>query len=250
VTGLIAFGLALFGALALALYGLRYRNKPFDLRTMPVFQSLTDEVGRVAEEGATIHIALGKGGLLSEDALTSIATLQGLRALIDLAAAYDTPPLITTGEPTLYLMTRDWMRRAYVRIGNAAQFRPVFVQYTAASPAVYAAMAATYMFDGTIGSNVMIGTFDEEVSLLADAAHRRGIESMGGSVSPQGLGALYPALDKEQLVMGEDLFAGSAVASTHSTYQTSLRVQETLRWLVIVSIIIISVMSILNVGGL
>ena len=58
---LVAFSLVLIGAIALALYGIRYRSKTFEVGKFPVFRPLSDEVGRAAEEGALIHIALGNG---------------------------------------------------------------------------------------------------------------------------------------------------------------------------------------------
>ncbi len=246
---LLALGFVLVGAVLLALYGIRYRSKAPELRTFPVFRALADEVGRVAEEGAAIHIAVGNGSLIGDEAMTSVATLQGLHALIDLSAAYDTPPLITTSDPTLYLLASDWMRRAYARIGSADLYRPSSVQYTAASPTAYAAMAATYLADGGLGSNIVLGAFTQEASLLTAAAERRNIHSTGGTTSPEGLGALYPALGQEQLVMGEDMFAGGAEVSRRSANFASLGAQDILRWLVIVGIVVAALTSLLGLGG-
>ena len=88
---------------------------------MPAFSSLANEVGRVAEEGATIHVALGNGSVLQEEGIASIASLQGLVALTDLAAAYDTPPFITTSDPGTLLIAENQMRDAYAKLGQPAQ---------------------------------------------------------------------------------------------------------------------------------
>jgi hypothetical protein len=246
---LMALGLVLVAAIAFAIYGMRYRHQSPSTRSVPVFSSLADEVGRVAEEGASIHVALGNGSLIGEDAMTSVAALQRLSALIDLSAAYDTPPLITTSDPTLYLLAGDWMRRAYARLGSADLYKSVAVQFTATSPVTYAAMAATYLSDGGIGSNIVLGAFTQEVTLLTTTAEKRGIHSSGGTTSPQGLGALYPALDQEQLVMGEDMFAGSAAVSQRSSASASLWAQNVLRWLVIIGILGAALLSLTGLGG-
>ncbi|HOU14710.1 MAG TPA: hypothetical protein PKZ84_16515 [Anaerolineae bacterium] len=246
---LLALGFVLTGAVLLALYGIRYRSRAPEIRAYPVFRSLADEVGRVAEEGAAIHVAAGNGSLIGDDAMTSVASLQGMHALIDLSAAYDTPPLITTSDPTLYLLASDWMRRAYTRIGSADLYRPASVQFTAASPVAYAAMAATYLADGGLGSNIVLGAFTQEASLLTVAAERRNIHSAGGTTSPEGLGALYPALGQEQLVVGEDMFAGGAVVSQRSAAFASLGTQDILRWLVIAGIVVTALASLLGLGG-
>jgi len=246
---LMALGVILVAAIAFALYGIRYRDQSPPTRPVPVFPGLTDEVGRVAEEGVFVHVALGNGSLIGDDAMMSVAALQGLSGLLGLSAAYDTPPLITTGDPTLYLLASDWMRRAYVRTGSADLYKSAAVQFTAASPVTYAAMAATYLSDGGIGSNVVLGAFTQEVTLLTTAAERRGIHSSGGTASPQGLGALYPTLDQEQLVMGEDMFAGSAAVSQRSSALASLWTQDLLRWLVIAGILGTALLSLAGLGG-
>lgn len=246
---LLALGFVLTGAVLLALYGIRYRSRAPEIRAYPVFRSLADEVGRVAEEGAAIHVAAGNGSLIGDDAMTSVAALHGLHALIDLSAAYDTPPLITTSDPTLYLLASEWMRRAYARIGSADLYRPASVQFTAASPAAYAAMAATYLADGGLGSNIVLGAFTQEASLLTAAAERRNVHSTGGTTSPEGLGALYPALGQDQLLVGEDMFAGGAEVSQRSADFASLGAQDMLRWLVIVGIVVAALTSLLGLGG-
>lgn len=246
---IIALAFVLIGATMLAIYGLRYRDTPPETRDYPLFHALSDEVGRVAEEGKTIHIALGNGGLASSDALTSVAAIQSLTALFNLSAAYDAPPLITTSDPTLYLLAGDWMRRAYARIGNAARYRPLFVQFVAPTPTTYAAMAGTYFYDGGISSNIMLGTFEQEVSLLAEATQRRRIHSMGGTTSLEGISALYPLLPADEFVMGEELFAGGAEVIQRSPYWASLSAHDALRWLTIAGMVVAAILSIIYGEG-
>jgi hypothetical protein len=244
---LVGLGFVLVGALALAAYGLRYRKRFPALRDFAVFRPLSDEVGRAAEKGAIIHLALGSGGLTGMQAMTSVAALEALTALGDLFAGYDTPPIITTGDPTLYLLAGDWMRRAYARLGNAPRYRPALVQFVAPTPTTYAAWASSYLFSSGLSSNIMMGAFDQEVSLIADVALRRGIYSVGGAASPRALGALYPVLPAEQLAVGEELFAGGARVTERSAYHASLLAQDALRWLIIVAIILSVILSILGI---
>jgi hypothetical protein len=257
ISQLVALIFVLLGAMALVVYGFRYRRKLASTwkgraatslrRAYAVFKSTSDEVGRAAEEGILVHVALGKGSIMEENAMTSVAALQGLNAMLNLAASYNIPPLITTADPTLYLLAADWVRRAYIQQGNLRHYRPISVQFTAASSALYAAMAATYLFDGGIGANFALGSFDQEISLLAEAGRRRGIYMAGGTVSPQSLGALYPALPPQQLLMGEELFAGGASVSEQSIYRASLWSQDILRLIVIISIILLSILSFLGI---
>jgi hypothetical protein len=253
---LIALSIALIGGVALSLYGilskslLKNRNTAAP-KAPSQFQTLTHEVGRAAEEGSAIHITLGQGGITGDHALTSIAALQGLSTLIDLAAAYDTPPHMTTGDPTLYLLADNRLRKAYSRLGNLALYRPNFVQFATSSTVGYAAVAGQQLRLNKIGTNIMLGAYDQEISLVSDTAEKQNIKSFGGTTSPQGLAALYPAVSSEALIMGEQLF-DVGIEAQSSIYAASLWAQDVLRWLVIAGILgtaIITIVSSLMGGG-
>lgn len=242
---LVALGLALLGVAALAIYGIQQQRKtrasppgaPRETHVMPTFQAFSHEVGRVAEEGAAIHVALGSGDLLSQRGMVSVAALQGLIGLTELSAAYDTPPHLTTGDPTLYLIADTQLRGAYARLGDLRHYRPDFVQFTAPTQLLYAAMAATLVFDEPLGTNINLGVFDQEVSLLTDAAARKHVKTFGGATSALGLAALYPAVRDDRLVMGEQMFAGGAEVADRPAWWASLRAENVLRWLLILGIL-------------
>lgn len=252
ITDLAALGFVFIGVVLLVLHGFLYRKRdtPATLRSYPVFGQFAEEVRRAAEGGAVIHVALGSGGLTGEQAMTSVAALEGLSAVAELAAAYDTPPVITTGDPTLYLLADDSLRRAYARLGNVGRYQQrTAVHFTAATPVAYAAMAATNLSGGDVGSNIVLGAFNQELSLLLDAGERRGVYTLGGATTPQALGALYPVLGPAHLITGEELFAGGAEATRRSGYWASLRAQDILRLLVILIILALAVLSLLGIVG-
>ncbi|MBN1260070.1 MAG: hypothetical protein JXB35_05265 [Anaerolineae bacterium] len=248
---LIALAITFISAVILAVLGIRHRDRrPSKVGAFPIFRRFPDEVGRAAEEGALIHVTLGSGSLLGEEAMTSVAALESLTALMDLAAAYDTPPIITVGDPTTFLLADDWMRRSYVRIGNAARYRPTLVHFLASNRVAYAAMAASYLYEKGVGANLMLGWFGPEASLLTEAAVRRGAFTIGGTTSPMGLSALYPALKPTRLIAGEELFAGGAEASAQrATYWASLRTQDLLRVFVTVALLVLAGLSFLGITG-
>ncbi len=246
---LAAFLIVIISGIVFAFYALRYRGRKLQHREYPIFNSLSEEVGRAAEEGLFIHITLGSGDITGEDALTSVAALEGLTALLNLSAAYDTPPIVTTGNPTLFLLADDWVRRAYIQGGNLMRYRRNLVEFVSSSPATYAAMTSTQLYSNNIGSNVMLGAFNQEVSLITEAAARRGIFSMGGSVTPLAMGALYPALGPRHFAMGEELFASGAEVSPAPSYRAALNAQHLLRWLVMFGILVTSFLSLIGILG-
>jgi hypothetical protein len=144
-----------------------------EVRSLPAFQTLVDEVGYSAESGGAIHIALGNGGLYGDDAITSLAGLQVVESLADATVSYSVPPIITVGDPTLLPLAQDMLRRAYERKGIAEQYDPSSVRFIAPSPIAYAAGAANVVAAENVAANVMAGAFEAEVSLIADAGARR-----------------------------------------------------------------------------
>jgi hypothetical protein len=246
---LISLGLVLIAAVALVVFGIRWRRNNQDTTVVPVYRAFADEVGRVAEEGRAIHVALGSGNILGEQGMVSIAALQGLTALTELSAAYDSPATITAGDPTLYLLAENQVRDAYARLGNPDNYRFGTVRFVAPSPVVYAAMAATHASDESLGTNIAIGSFGQEISLLTHAARANDVTLYGGAASPQGAAALYPELGREQVAIGEELFAGGAEATKRSAFWAGLATQDVLRWLVIVGMLAAAGASLLGLGG-
>jgi len=247
---LAALALVVLGALALTFYGLRAkRKKPRGTTVVPAFSGLANEVGRVAEEGATIHVALGNGSVLQEEGIATIASLQGLVALTDLAAAYDTPPFITTSDPGTLLIAENQMRDAYAKLGNLRNYRSGAVRYMAPDPVLYAAMAATLSGDEPVGTSVALGAFGQEVSLLTNAAQSKGAKLYGGATTAVGAASLYPDIADDQLALGERLFAGGAEVTDRPALWASLSVEDLLRWLVIAGIVAAAGASLLGLGG-
>jgi hypothetical protein len=274
ISQLAVVGLVLMGAVALSIYGMRHQRgrrgtQPTDgaegrprhesdpgeplsaaflskQQVQPIFGAFADEVGRVAEEGVAIHVALGSGGLLSEQGMVSIAALQGLDALVGLSASYDTPPFMTAGDPTLYLLAETRVRSAYARLGSPRSYRSTSVQFVAPSPLLYAAQAATLAADGGLGTNINLGAFDQEVTLLNDAALRKNVKLYGGATSALGLAALYPDVAPDRLIMGEELFAGGAEVVGRSAFWASLHTENLMRLLVVAAIMITVLISFLG----
>ncbi len=233
-------------------FALAVRRRKLSIRAYPLFSKAAGEIGRAAEEGALVHLTLGSGSLIGDDAMTSVAALEGMTPLLSLAAAYDTPPIITSGDPTLYLLADDWMRRAYLRVGNVDRYRPLLVQFSAADSLAYAAWASTYALDAEKGgTQVMVGAFEQEVSLLTDAAVRKGFYLMGGAVSPIGIASLYPTTSVQTLAMGEDLFTGAAAGQEKPSLDALVWAEEAMRWLLILAIVAMVLLSVagIEVGG-
>jgi hypothetical protein len=197
------------------------------IRPLTSFQDLKGETGRAAESGGTIHIALGNGGIIGEDAVISLAALEVVEELADTAVLYNAPPVITVGDPTLFPLAQDALRRAYERHGLMKRYNPDQVRFIAPSPVAYAAGVADVIMSEDVMSNAMIGAFGPEVSLIADAGARRDLPQLAAAAASGAIGALYPATDR--LAVGEELFAAGAQMTEKRRYTISLQAQDILR---------------------
>lgn len=224
---------------------LRKRPKsPPAMRPLPAFQDLQDEIKRAAENGKTVHIALGSGGLSGEDAVTSLAALQVVEALADAAIAYDIPPIITVGDPTLLPLAQDALRRAYERRGLASLYRSSLVRFVAPTPLAYAVGASATIAAEDVMTNVMVGHFGPEVSLIADAGARLDLSQLAAAASPDAIGALYPTTNR--LAMGEELYAAGAQMTAERRYLVSLTAQDILRLILAATILVAALLTLLR----
>lgn len=208
-------------------------------RQLSAFQDLPGEIGYAAEGGGTIHMALGSGGLAGENAITSLAALQALDALADIAVLYNAPPIITVGDATLLPLAQDVMRRAYERHGLSKRYDPALVRFVAPSPVAYAAGAANVAAAEGVTTNVMMGAFGSEVSLIADTGARRDLVQPAAVAAPDAIGALYPAT--ERLAVGEELYTAGAQLSRERRYLASLIAQDVFR-IILALIILVAAM--------
>jgi hypothetical protein len=217
------------------------------MRRLPAFADLRRIVGEVAEKGGTIHFALGSGGLGGEDAIVSLAGFQLLQALAAELVSYDTPPLVTVGDPTLLPLAQDTIRLAYERRGLSDLYDPSRIRFVASSPIAYAAGVAHTLRSEGVTSSVIIGAFGTEAALIADAASRGGVSQVAAVAAPEAVAALYPATEK--MAIGEEVFASGAQTSGLHRYVASLDVQDILRLVVIAAILISGFLALLR-GGL
>ncbi len=205
-------------------------------RPLPVFSRLPKELGYSAESGTPLHFGMGLGRLGSERTLASLAAMETLNSLAAAAAAYGTPPIVTVGDPTLLPVAEDTLRWAYKRRGTPERYNPTLVRYLADQPVIYAAAAADIVRHENVYGNVLIGSFDEEVSLITHAGETNGLPQSAACDRPQGLSALYPAVG--HLAIGEEMFAGLAQLTRLPHHLVSLPVQDILRFLVAVMILL------------
>jgi hypothetical protein len=193
-------------------------------------------MGRATESGRPVHLALGSGALGGPDTITSLAGFQVLEGLVDAAASYDVPPVITVGDPTLLLLAQDLLRRAYERRQISELYDPGQVRFVAPTSLAYAAGAFPAGVPEDVTATVAVGAFGSEASLIADASNRRRTPQLTAVDDAEAIGALYPAVDR--LAVGEELYALGAQVTEEEKYEASLMAEDVLRIVLALAILL------------
>ncbi len=232
------FGLALILVFALFIGTfalIKSTIKPTGLRLIPGLQELKKAIERSVEEGKRLHVSLGVGGL---NGLPGASVLVGLSMLFRLArtaATGDCPPVATSGDGTVAILSQDVQQTAYRETGAQERYTPISGQLSGLTPWSFAAGTLPVIFDQNVSASVLVGHFGSEVALLADASERNGNQLFAGSDSLSAQAILYAAVQNP--LVGEELYAGGAYLGAGKIHIASLRAQDAFRWLLIITLL-------------
>jgi hypothetical protein len=229
--------LGLLGLAALLLLGLTLwrRRSPATLRPIEAYARLNRAVGLAVENGTRLHISLGRGNLFTARGGSALAGLAMLRRLAERTSASDRPPVVTSGDASLAILSQDTLRSGYRAAGAEDQYRFSTGRLTGLTPFSYAAGIMPVEHDENVSANVVIGDLGMESALIAEASDRENASLIAASddLSAQ---AIFYASAQEPLI-GEELFAAAAYVGAGAAHEASLQVQDILRWLIILAIL-------------
>jgi uncharacterized protein DUF6754 len=229
--------LALLGLAAVLLLALTVwrRRSPATLRPIEAYERLNRAVGLAVENGTRLHISLGRGSLSTARGGSALAGLAMLRRLAERTSASDRPPVVTSGDASLTILSQDTLHSGYRAAGAEEQYRFSTGRLTGLTPFSYAAGIMAVEHDENVSANVVIGDLGAESALIAEASDRENSSLIAASddLSAQ---AIFYASAQEPLI-GEELFAAGAYTGAGAAHEASLQVQDILRWLIIVAIL-------------
>ncbi len=151
------------------------------------------------------------------------------------SAKNDKPPLATSGDGILTALAQDTLYQSYTAAGSRRNYDPSQGQVAGITPFSYAAGAMLAAADHQLEANLLAGHFGPEAALIADAADRSAQLTIAGSDSLPAQATLLAAAD--EVLIGEELFAGGAYLQANPAHQASLAAQDALRWLIILLIL-------------
>lgn len=243
MTPLIIFIIA---ALLLLAFTFLCRRRSPAFRKIDAYERLNHAVGLSVEGGTRLHVSIGRGNLFTARGGSALAGLAMLRRLSEQTSQSDNPPIVTSGDASLAVLSQDTLQSGYRAAGAEEQYRSTTGRLTGLTPFAYAAGTMPIIRDEDVSANVIIGDLGPEAALLADAADSQGTSLVAASDNLSAQSVLY-ASSNEPLI-GEELFAAGAYLGAGASHDASLQVQDVLRWLVILAILGGAVLKFLGFG--
>ena len=236
------FVLIFFGLMIGVAIFTRQREAP-SLREIPAFNRLRRAIGLAVEAGSRLHVSLGRGHILSKQSAIGFVGLSILERIGRSTSISDRPPIATSGEGSLGILSQDSQRGAAKYLGVNSD--PMRGRITGLTPFSYAAGTLSFIEEEEIGANLLIGSFGNEVALITDAAERKEGMTLGGTDNLTGQAVLF-ATAQEPLI-GEETYAGGAYLGAGRMHTASLYVQDIIRWLLIGLILIGALLKLFGV---
>lgn len=231
---LAGFGIVFFSAALMLGFVVLRRKTRSVFRDIPAITRLRQAVGLVVEDGSRLHVSLGRGALTSPQSASALAGLALLHRMANLTSAGDQPPIVTSGEATLAILSQDTLQAAE-KISDRAAFDLTTGRLTGLTPFSYAAGAIPAIRDENVSATLLMGNFGVEVALLTDAVERENTFVLAGSDNLTAQAVIYASA--QEPLIGEEIYAAGAYLDSGPLHTASLTVQDILRWLIIAVIL-------------
>ena len=232
MTALIIF---LVAAVLLLAFTFFRRKSPAVFRDIEAYERLKHAVGQAVEDGTRLHVSIGRGNLFTSRGGSALAGLAMLRRLSERTSLSDHPPIVSSGDASLAILSQDTLQSGYRAAGAEDQYRFTTGRLTGLTPFAFAAGTMPIISDENVSTNVVIGNLGAESALLAEAVDRENSDLITASDDLPAQSVLYAS--SHDPLIGEELFAAGAYLGAGASHDASLQVQDVLRWLVILAII-------------
>jgi hypothetical protein len=227
---LLCLGLILF-------YIFSDRNRPkINLRDIQAFHHIRREVDLAVEAGKRLHISLGRGNIFDLQGGAAFIGLTILDRCAREASNSDRPPMTTSGDGVLTILSQDTLQSTYRSLATEQRYDPTNARLAGLTPLAFAAGSMPTIHDEHVSANFFAGHLGTEIALLTEAGERSRSLTVAGTDSIHAQAVLYATSDEP--LLGEELYAAGAYLDAGPAHLASLRMQDILRWVLIAAIVI------------
>jgi len=219
---------------------------PVSFRKIRGYEALLKALERAVESGERVHLSLGTGSLIGTDSAAAFAGLVVLTEIAKVTSLSDRPVVVSTGDGAMAIVAQDTLRSAYREAGALDRYEPISARMLGPTPFSYAANIPILLESERVSANVLLGAFGAEGALAADFGERKQTFVMAGTEDIQSQALLYAVA--EYPLIGEEVFAGGAYLDVSPAHRASLRVQDTVRFIIVGGILIGLLLNLLGIS--
>lgn len=209
--------------------------KMISLRAIPALKQLRKSVGLTIEDGKRLHVSLGNASILGAGNAASLAGLSTIERLAMLSMVSDRPPVVTSGDGSLMILSQDVLRYLYRNANILPQHDPLRGRLTGNTPFAYALGAMPVIAREDVLTSVLVGRFGPEVAFLNDIAYQKKVYSLAASDDLTAQAVMVATA--QDVLIGEELFALPAYLQKSNFHRASLLGQDMLRWILVAVIL-------------
>lgn len=219
------FGLIIFFSI------INQESKEKNIRPIPAYDKINQEINIAVEDGTQLHISLGRGGIASPESASALAGLSILKQVIEKSSVCDYPPVASTGNAVISILAQDTILGTSKAISVSDQGRNPSGELVGVTPFSYAAGTLTTIRDKNVSANIHTGWFGSEVILLTTAGERQSSPTIAGTAQLPAQAIMYASASDP--LIGEELFAGGAYLGAGKVHRASISTQDVFRWIII-----------------
>ncbi len=216
-----------------------------NFRQIPSLESLQKSINLVVEGGKGIHISLGRGGLFSPHFAGSLVALNLLKYITKQSLNGDIPPLATSGDGLVNILSQETLESAYLRSHLPEGYGISGSQVTGVTPFSYIAGAMLAQRDERQAVMLITGHYGAEAALLADMAERSRSHTISGTDDLSAQAMLF--VTTRAPLIGEEYFAAGAYTHASLSHTSSLKTQDALRVLLVLGLVVGAILKLAGV---
>ena len=211
------------------------------IREIPGIKAMEEAVGRATEMGKPV---LFVPGILDLNEVETIAGINILGHVAKITAEYETSLNVPVSKSIVMEAAREMCKESYLQVGRPDLYHNDMVHYLAEDQFAYAAGINGIMLREKPAACIYQGKFYAESLLLAETGNRIGAIQIAGTGSSSQIPFFVTACD--YTLIGEEFLTASAILSNRKDLLGSVRGQDLIKLLIIVSIVLISIHKILS----
>jgi hypothetical protein len=206
-----------------------------NIRPIPAYDRINQEINVAVEDGSQLHISLGRGGMTGPESAAALAGISILKQIIEKSSVSDHPPVASTGDAVISILAQDTILGTSKAISVSDHLRNPSGELIGVTPFSYAAGSLSTIRDSNVSANIHTGWFGNEVIWFTTAGERQSSPTIAGTSQLPAQAVIYASASDP--LIGEELFAGGAYLGAGKLHQASISAQDVIRWIIIVIII-------------